>query len=183
MAKKTGIIGYPFATWTKGRMPITWNIADVLNLEWQTAHHRDDAMNKKLASLGHNYESMVIDICQQDQALPSWCYDIADSMNLSKPAAALHRMRPGKYLPLHSDLYGAYKRINNITTQTITRIIVFLEDHKPGHMLDIDSDVICKWSAGDWVSWEDDTIHAAYNMGTEDRYTLQITGHTHNETR
>jgi len=178
MATQIGILDYPLATWTKGKILRTWDMADVINLEWQTVHHRDDALNQELADLGHHYDSMVIDICQQDQMLPAWCQTIADSMNLSNAAVALHRMRPGKYLPLHSDLYGAYKRINQITTQSITRIIVFLEYHKPGHMLDIDGDVLCNWSAGDWVSWTDDTIHAAYNMGTEDRYTLQITGHT-----
>jgi len=178
MAKKTGIVDYSFATQMRGKIPTIWNIADVKDLQWQTVHHRDDVLNRELTDLGHNYDSMVIDICQQDQSLPSWCQHIADSMNLRDAAVALHRMRPGKYLPLHSDLYGAYKRINNITNQHITRIIVFLENHKPGHMLDIDGDLICNWTAGDWVSWQDDTIHAAYNMGTEDRYTLQITGHT-----
>jgi len=177
MAKKTGILDYPFATWAKGRILRIWDMADVIDLKWQTVHHRDAVLNQELAALGHSYDSMVIDICQQDQALPHWCHDIASSMNLNQPAAALHRMRPGKYLPLHSDLYGAYKHINQITTQSITRIIVFLEQHKPGHMLDRDGDVVCNWSAGDWVSWTDDTIHAAYNMGSEDRYTLQITGH------
>jgi len=31
--------------------------------------------------------------------------------------------------------------------------------------------------SGDWISWNYDTPHMAANIGTEPRYTLQITGH------
>lgn len=177
MANETGIIAQHSTAWQRGRMPVTWRISDVYNLNWQPTHHRDDAVNQTYKMAGHSGDSMVIDICQQDQSLPDWAVAIGAASDLKSTAVALHRMRPGRYLPLHSDLYGAYRRINAITYQIITRMIVFLEDHKPGHMLDIDGDVICHWQAGDWVSWQGDTTHAAYNLGTEDRYTLQITGY------
>ena len=177
MAQKTSIIGQRSTAWQQGRIEPTWNISDLRDLNWQPTHHRDESLNQRYAHTGHSFDRMVIDICQHDQPLPNWALSIAAAVNLQHAAVALHRMRPGRYLPLHVDLYGAYKRINDISDQSITRMIVFLEDHKPGHMLDIDGDVICHWQAGDWVSWQDDTIHAAYNMGTDDRYTLQITGH------
>jgi hypothetical protein len=170
MAQKTSFIA-------QGNMPVSWDMSDLYELKWQPTHHRDEAVNQRYLQSGHSFEHMVIDICQQDQTLPAWTKAVAAATNLQKHAVALHRMRPGRYLPLHIDLYGAYKQINHITDQTITRVIVFLEDHKPGHMLDIDGNIIGHWRAGDWVSWQDDTLHAAYNMGTDDRYTLQITGY------
>lgn len=160
-----------------GHVTPNWDVNDLVSLTWTTAHHRDDNVNQKLAAAGHHYDSMVIDICQQNERLPEWCYTHLDRWNLLNPSIALHRMQPGKYLPLHSDLYGAYKKFNNIANQSIQRVIVFLEDHKPGHMLDIDGKVHNSWRAGDWVSWLDDTVHAAYNLGVENRYTLQITGY------
>jgi hypothetical protein len=33
------------------------------------------------------------------------------------------------------------------------------------------------WVAGQTVEWQYDAPHMAANMGTEPRYTLQITGH------
>lgn len=160
-----------------GHVTPTWDTNDLVSIKWTTVHHRDDCINQTFVTAGHHYNSMVIDICQQDEKLPDWCYQHLSNWNLKNPSMALHRMQPGRYLPLHSDLYGAYKKINSINDYSMQRIIVFLEDHKPGHMLDIAGTVHNSWSAGDWVSWQDDTVHAAYNLGLEDRYTLQITGH------
>ena len=97
-----------------GHVTPNWDVNDLVSLTWTTAHHRDDNVNQKLAAAGHHYDSMVIDICQQNERLPEWCYTHLDRWNLLNPSIALHRMQPGKYLPLHSDLYGAYKKFNNI---------------------------------------------------------------------
>ena len=61
-------------------------------------------------------------------------------------------------------------------TGTIGRALVMLEDWKPGHYLDLDDVAVTDWKAGDYFWWTDDTPHTAANIGTEDRYTLQITG-------
>ena len=51
-----------------------------------------------------------------------------------------------------------------------------LDDWKPGHYLEIDGVGVVNWIAGDYFIWDSDVRHAASNIGTEDRYTLQITG-------
>jgi hypothetical protein len=90
---------------------------------------------------------------------------------------AIHCMHPGCALPEHSDKYPYYTRTHNITDiDTIQRIVVFLEDKKPGHRFTLDGINVDTWRAGDWISWNGATIHGAYNEGTEHRYTLQITG-------
>ena len=59
----------------------------------------------------------------------------------------------------------------------IVRATVMLEDWKPGHYLEVNSVPYVNWRAGDTVEWVYDTPHMAANIGLEDRYTLQITGH------
>ena len=59
--------------------------------------------------------------------------------------------------------------------EKITRYVVFLEDYKTGHFIQISDNVYTRYRAGDFVKWSGYTAHAAYNLGTEDRYTLQIT--------
>ena len=54
---------------------------------------------------------------------------------------------------------------------------MLLEDWKPGHYLEVDSKPYVAWKAGDTVEWVYDLPHMAANIGLEDRYTLQITGH------
>lgn len=90
-----------------------------------------------------------------------------------------YRMDTGTVLPTHADLYKKYIDIFNLQGResTIRRAIIFLEDWASGHYLEIDTDVITKWSAGDVVEWAYDTPHMAANIGSQPRYTLQITGH------
>ena len=47
---------------------------------------------------------------------------------------------------------------------------------EPGHYFEFDGEAVANWKAGDYVMWQADVPHAASNIGTEDRYTLQITG-------
>jgi hypothetical protein len=90
-----------------------------------------------------------------------------------------YRMGPGCILPNHSDLYKRYVNIYDLQglEHTIRRAIVFLENWKSGHYLEVAGDAITGWAAGDIVEWSYDAPHLAANMGLENRYTLQVTGH------
>ena len=57
----------------------------------------------------------------------------------------------------------------------IIRIIVFVDDTRPGHQLWI-KDMLCAGEAGSYFGWKFGTKHMAANLGEQDRYTLQITG-------
>ena len=57
------------------------------------------------------------------------------------------------------------------------RVLLFLEDWKPGHYFEMNSIGYTDWNAGDYVEWDCTVPHAASNIGIEPRYTLQITGH------
>jgi len=89
---------------------------------------------------------------------------------------AFYRTPPANILPLHKDMYANFMKMHNITdVNTITRYIVFLEDAKRGHLFHVEDTCLCNWKKGDWVSWTGSAPHAAYNMGIEHRYTLQVT--------
>lgn len=101
---------------------------------------------------------------------------------LIDPKVALHRLRPSWIIPEHKDLYRRYREHHdNIDIKNITRIILFLEDWQSGHILQIGNDLVQPWRAGDFVSWVGDTPHIAANLGSTDRYTLQITGIRYHE--
>ena len=55
--------------------------------------------------------------------------------------------------------------------------MVFIEDWYSGHYLEVDNKPIVEWKRGDYVWWRGDVTHMAANLGTEYRFTLQITGH------
>ena len=79
-------------------------------------------------------------------------------------------------MPLHGDHYTNFLKAYDIKdVNDIHRYIIFLEDAKLGHMMQIEKQVYADWQAGDVVGWPGTTSHAAYNMGIEHRYTMQIT--------
>jgi hypothetical protein len=93
---------------------------------------------------------------------------------------AVHCMHPGCALPEHTDKYPYYSKTHNLQDiNHIHRVIIFLEDKKPGHRFTMQGEEMLDWKAGDWVTWCGSTVHGAYNEGTQNRYTLQITGVPH----
>lgn len=91
-------------------------------------------------------------------------------------SVAFYRTPPANILPVHKDMYCNFMKMNNIKdVDKITRYIVFLEDAKLGHMFQVNKTVFADWKAGDVVGWTGSTPHAAYNLGIEHRYTMQIT--------
>ena len=92
-------------------------------------------------------------------------------------AFALHLMEPGMILPLHDDKYNYYMKANNVPDiNDISRVIIFLQDWKKGHISQVGDNLTPQWKTGDWVCWAGSTDHLAANLGHENRYVLQITG-------
>jgi hypothetical protein len=86
-------------------------------------------------------------------------------------------MLPGSVLPVHKDTYDKFKLIRRLeTTHSVVRTTVFLEDWASGHYLEMNGQPFTGWRAGDWVSWRDDFLHLAANVGQTNRYTLHLTG-------
>lgn len=158
-----------------GHITPTWSKEDLNKLTFVEDYHKDKALNETYIAAGHSIDHMRIGLLQEHMGIPSWATDVKKHFSLNQMTVTIHRLRPSNYLPIHVDLYGKYKELTKIQSK-ICRIIVFLEDWQPGHILDINNIMHNAWNAGDYVSWTDDTPHAAYNFGLTDRYTLQITG-------
>lgn len=92
---------------------------------------------------------------------------------------AYYRMNPYTVMPEHYDIYRAYVNKFGLHEKrdNIRRAIVFLEDWKTGHYLEVMGKPFTEWRAGQVVEWTNTTPHMAANLGVYDRYTLQVTGH------
>lgn len=96
---------------------------------------------------------------------------------LHHKVVAIHRMKPGMLQPLHGDLYKRYREQNNVQRlSSIRRVLVFLSDWHMGQMFHLADKSYDGWQSGDWVSWTGTDMHIASNLGSRNRYTLQITG-------
>jgi len=129
------------------------------------------------------YQSKITgDLCDMRHRLPIWSQrfiDIYTGQGWKDIGLAFYRMSTGTVMPIHSDLYKRYIELFNLKgkEQTISRALVLLEDWKSGHYLEVNGRPVNNWRAGQVIEWIYDTPHMAANIGLEDRYTLQITGH------
>lgn len=108
--------------------------------------------------------------------MPEWVSRLDNMFGMYNQTYTFYRMNTLEIMPVHSDHYNTYCKINNTTTDNVERVILMLEDWKPGHYFELDGIGFVNWKAGDWFKWKGDVPHAASNIGVEPRYTLQITG-------
>jgi hypothetical protein len=133
--------------------------------------------------VGQGYPHRFIgDLCDMRHKLPNWSrrfIEMFEGQGWQDIGLAFYRMKTGTVLPVHSDLYKRYIEVFDLQCRehTIHRALVFLEDWKPGHYFEVNGAPTVDWRAGSVVEWVYDTPHMAANIGLEDRYTLQITGH------
>ena len=121
-------------------------------------------------------------MCDMRHRLPSWAHkflDLYTDRGWKNIGLSFYRMTTGTVMPVHQDLYRRYVEIFDLQgrEKTIRRALVLLEDWKSGHYLEVQGRPYVGWSAGKTLEWVFDVPHMAANLGLEDRYTLQITGH------
>ena len=120
-------------------------------------------------------------MCDMRSLQPTWNDEIVSwfykKYNVNDIGTSYYRMGTGVVLPMHGDIYTRYRKMFRCELHNIKRIVVFLEDWHSGHYFEIAGNPVTYWKAGDYVWWFGDVKHMAANIGLEDRYTLQITGH------
>ena len=108
--------------------------------------------------------------------MPEWINQVKSLFDFKNLTFTFYRMNTLEIMPEHSDHFRTYMKLTGAEYENVYRILLMLEDWKPGHYLEIDGVGVVNWLAGDYFVWENSTPHAASNIGVEPRYTLQITG-------
>lgn len=121
-------------------------------------------------------------MCDMRKSQPSWNQKFIDyfsGMHWKDISTSYYRMDTCTILPVHKDIYKRYVELYQLkgNEHKIRRAIVFLEDWKSGHYLELQGKPIVEWNKGFTVIWAYDAPHMAANIGLNPRYTLQITGH------
>jgi hypothetical protein len=150
-------------------------------LEYINESFNDPTNLKKWTSAGYA-DRFTGSMCDMRNTQPKWnqrFLDIYRGQGWKNIGTSYYCMPTGTILPTHNDLYIKYKTLFGLEGKehTIRRAIVFLEDWKPGHYAEIMDRPLVDWKAGTVLEWTYDTPHMAANLGLENRYTLQITGH------
>jgi hypothetical protein len=154
-----------------------WNVAEYQNLSCQRTWHKDLKLNETYVRSGHSREMMTIYNRFETEGLPESAEYIRQHFrDFDNVTLAVMLITPGHYLPLHWDLYGAYRRVFNTGDRRIFRAMIMLEDCYPGQILQVGEETHGSWRAGAVFSWYDDVMHATYNFSQHDRWAVQVTG-------
>jgi len=164
--------------WAQGHIDPDWGLQH-RDLDYIHEQFNDRESLAEWRELGYTQSKFTGDMYDMRFPEPAWMSSICDKFCWSKLGWSVYRMSPGTVLPAHRDTYNRFKLIHGLeSTQSVVRTIVFLEDWSSGHYLEMNGVPVINWRAGDWVSWRDDFLHLAANVGKTDRYTLQLTGTT-----
>tara|TARA_R110002020_G_scaffold113362_2_gene260743 strand:+ start:1222 stop:1725 length:504 start_codon:yes stop_codon:yes gene_type:complete len=153
------------------------------NLNYRKEIFNDEYAIEEWRKQGYNndVDSFSGKMANYEDALPSWHNKILEwveeEFQLKDVGCCYYRMGTNDIIPDHSDAYNVYTKKFNCKTEDVHKILVFLEDWKSGHYFEYEGEPIINWKAGDWTTWVGAIRHFAANIGTEYRYTLQITGH------
>lgn len=133
--------------------------------EWKSLGYDESSVKSFTGSMYNNSNPM-----------PYWVKHLDHRFGLYNQAFTFYRMDTLEIMPVHRDHFRTYCRINNTTPDNVYRVVMMLQDWKPGHYFELDGVAYTNWKAGDWFKWKGDVPHAAANIGVEPRYTLQVTG-------
>ena len=158
-----------------GKTPVSWNMENFKKLPYKL--DPDLIMCEEYVAVGHHLESMKFYNCFETDIGFSLDSIVKNFDFLSNIRIAVNLFTPGQYIPLHSDKYERFSKLNKLSNlDSVVRIILMLEDNVPGQFLQIEDKVIYSWQAGDWFAWKSIAQHAFYNFSKQNRYSLQITG-------
>lgn len=131
---------------------------------------------EKWQAQGFSQEYFTGEMYDMRNPLPSWTSNFFSMFKGNNIGICFYKMTTCNIIPYHYDTYSYYKKkFNIVDSSVINRAIIFLEDRKPGHIFEIENNLISTWRAGQYILWKNDTMHMAANLGTDPRYTLQVT--------
>lgn len=162
--------------WSRGHVSRFWNLNDVKGFDYVKQPIMDSEV-EEWKSKGYDYvKSFSGSMYDNRNPMPDWVKRFDNIFDLKNMTYNFYKMQQLEIMPVHVDHFQTYMRLFNVEYENAVRILVMLEDWKPGHYLEVDGVGVVNWVAGDYFMWDSDVPHAASNIGVEDRYTLQITG-------
>lgn len=162
--------------WSRGHIGRFWEPSDYKNFNYVRQPLMDSEI-QEWKNKGYDYvKSFSGSMYDNRNPMPEWVNRFDKIFNLKNLTYNFYKMSQLEIMPEHVDHFQTYMKLFNVEYKNVRRILVMLDDWKPGHYLEVDGVGVVNWIAGDYFIWDSDVRHAASNIGTEDRYTLQITG-------
>jgi hypothetical protein len=163
----------------RGSIPCTWDQQFVEKLNYKYRQYTTDNHARLVIPQDINRYNIAFWMAR-DLPIEDFNFINENFRWLKKKHFQINKFEPGHISPMHIDQYPYYSQLHNLQDDNeIVRVIIFMQDWKNGHYLEVEDTGITNWKAGDWVAWDLNTPHIAANIGLTDRYTMQLTGIKH----
>jgi len=183
---------FPSPTWNLdtaiflGTVPASWNISKLKELSWKTIDIQGEvsALSRQPAELQNQWHLTWV---PREASAHKMAFEVEDEFDIKTLQAqilgkhhtySLIQIPPGHILPWHRDYYNHHIRRFNIAehdAQQVSRAVVCLENWTYGQIVQIGSEMLHHWRAGDVFSWPHAAWHGAANFGNHAMTFLQIT--------
>jgi hypothetical protein len=164
--------------WFSGHITPFWD-ESYKKLSYRKVPFNDKETRDEWEAQGFTIRDNIGSLVSFGDGYPEWHTRFMKWEGWSDIGLNFFRMDSGDIMPRHSDKFRRYADRFSISDEhSIRRTVVFLEDWKSGHYFEVADQPITRWRAGDFVTWAGETPHMAANLGTDPRFTLQITGVT-----
>lgn len=158
-----------------GSVSVLWTMDEIVNIPYQV-EDISETEKEPHRKQGYTHDQYSGDIYRCIDWKPDWVQIISDQIGLQNCGYTFYRMKQLDIRPQHTDHFKNYSKIYAVPQQDVCRAVVFLQDWRIGHYLDLAGKGYVNWRAGDYVLWQSTVPHSAANIGMDYRYTLQITG-------
>lgn len=143
--------------------------------------YHDDAAALQNEYLRYGYNPHNTRIWKTNTYQPKLDFDWEEQIRQQMPwldhaVVGVHRQDPGQVLPWHLDRFFMLRRLYPDDSRPIWRFLMFMENWKIGHVLQVNDTVLHHWAQGDLVVWKPGVMHLAANVGLEKKWTCAITG-------
>jgi hypothetical protein len=159
---------------TYGKVDVVWE-NEFKDYDYTKQPLKEEEM-ENWRSLGYYHESFSGGMYDSRNPMPEWTNTVAEQVGLTNAGYVFYKLTTLDIMPNHVDHFETYCKVFQVDRNDVYRALVFLEDWAPGQYLEVDHNALTSWKAGDFVLWQADVDHASANIGTTDRYALQITG-------
>jgi WD40 repeat protein len=139
---------------------------NLYNIEQEHSKHGYTEHNTKIWKSTNKKDYLAFD----------WQQQLLSQLPLDCGIVTLTRQDPGQILPWHYDRHFMLKQLYPNDNRMIVRFLVFMQDWKIGHVLQIHNKIVYNWKKGQAIIWHPNTYHVSANIGLEKKWTCNVTG-------
>lgn len=164
----------------QGHITPTWDLRYIQELSYTLSNYNSKKFNAINDLVDPNdadrYNTSLWQIRDQEN-VPEFSFIHTMFPWIKNKKCQVNKLTPGNVVPRHRDVYKFYNETFNIFDNSkIFRVLIMVEDWKPGQYIEIENQGFTNWKSGNWIGFYLTDLHLTANLGVDERYAIQITG-------